>query len=351
MERLEKCQKISSFLKRYFPEMPQLNTMDFFDWKVYKSPAGEGDIALEIVDGQAVSSAVCTLVPIISHGEELTAVAIEDAYTHSDFRRKGLFTKLAKECIKNATGKGAVLCFGTDPNKMSRPVLERRLKLKSCNKAAICDCYKEIDIQLLHLKFYAKLKNRTISKMLSFMYWQYLKIKTLKSFAKGTSVIWHEINRFPEKLDGKWGKKRDDYTFFTKRDSDYLNWRFCESPNVYRVFIGEKYDETVCYFVIKTIDRIDHKVGYLCDYICMNDDQNVYFSLLAKAEEVLKLEGASIIELYCAQSSPYMNATVGSGYRKVDDVVVMVSPDTAMGKKVLGSDLKWHFTMSDGDGV
>lgn len=341
---------MSKFLNENGFASSQLSSASFYDWKAYQSPFGKGTISLGIDGDSVTSSAALSPKSLFINDQEILGAEIGDTFTDANYRRQGLFSKRVRECISYANENGLSLIYGT-PNSQSLPGYENKLGFPQCTKATIADLFIETDKYLVRKKFHRKVAFKPLSDIASLIYWKQIKKKQKKLETISTSLSWDEIKYFPDGIDGRWSSNREDYAFFLNRNTEYLNWRFSSNPNHYRIFIGRENGIIRCYFACTLKKTQEQTIGFLCDYVCWDDDQRHFLELFKFAANQFKATGANSIELYCSQLSPYYDTLISLGFRNIDSVVVIAYSGMPKGKELLESDGKWHFTMADADGV
>lgn len=341
---------MAEFLAKHFPRVNQLCSAEFYDWKNYGSPFGQGRIALEMIDGEVAATASLSIKPLIVGDIETVGAEIGDTFTHPEHQRKGLFSKMVRACVAHAAENGVAPIYGT-PNGQSLPGYENKLGFPRCRNARVKDMFKEIDRRFLIAKAAAKLGSKALAAILGNAYWLAREARKKLGGWRAAPVEWREVAAFPSGLDPRWADDRKDYAFFIGRDAAYLNWRFQQNPNDYRMFLGLVGGVARCYFVTKLVGRGSHFIGYLCDYACWNDDMALFRAVLDMAEQTLARDKAKGVELYCSANSPYMGLVRRAGYRPIGEVVVIAEGGSAPGRTLIESTRKWHFTMADADGV
>ena len=347
---MQPTQALSNFLvENKFP-ISQLTSAEFYAWKVYNSPLGQGIISLEMDGDLVTASAALSPKPLLIHDEEILGAEIGDTFTHPDYRRKGLFSKKVKDCVQHGGDHNILLIYGT-PNSQSLPGYEKKLGFPQCGNARVKDMFKEIDYDLVRSKMRRKISTKWLADSAAGLYWGYLQYKSKPLRANTCQLDWESAASFPRGINGRWAEQRKDYAFFMNRNSDYLNWRFIDNPNEYLIFIGRQNDAVRCFFVVKFKQQQDRLIGYICDYACWNDDPKMFIALLGKAEQVLKQYSAKAMELYCGMNSPYYGVLSRMGFRQAGDIPVIAYAASPRGKTLLESSGKWHFTMADADGV
>jgi hypothetical protein len=155
---------------------------------------------------------------------------------------------------------------------------------------------------------------------------------------------------FVNEIDGLWGKPR--YIFCTIRDKTYLNWRYFDNPDEYRVVVARGTGSYLGYIVTKI--SIDGRIGTICDFITLDDRLDVFHALIDEAEKFLGAAGVHLIQLRCAAGSPYHEALVARGYYdhgSLGSQPVIVYSGSDRGRTLLETKAPWHFTLSDCDNI
>jgi GNAT superfamily N-acetyltransferase len=328
---------------------------EYYEWKIYKNPVREGDIFLETRDGRVVGSS--TLMPrkIAILNEIFSAAETADSFTLPEYRRQGINSKALKYCIEYAISHNMNIIYG--PPNQANYGLHLKLGYLPCSFIN----YNFLTKSLKPIFFMIRLILKIIARR--DVHYNYRKLiyilKRKSSQRKGFdsdeiyiredfNVI--KIDKFNTKLDGLWGTPR--YLFYILRDSSYLNWRYCNNPDKYTILAAIKDKEYLGYIVLK-ISK-DNSTGILCDFITVNDRQDIFWALVKKAEQILKRSGTELIQLRCIVDSPYYNILNKLGYYDHGPESyqpICIYSKTELGKRVLEKSGRWHFTLGDSDEV
>jgi GNAT superfamily N-acetyltransferase len=320
---------------------------EYYDWKILKNPFKQGLIMLERnQQGMVIGSGTLTPKNALIGGKEMIIGEKGDAFTHPDYRRQGISSKIFSSLRDIAISQGIDVIFAI-PNSQSLPMSTNKLGDLPCSFIN----WKLLTKRLLSFPSLAKHMARQIAqrkyepadmKMLRRSFSRRNRIKSKESLDLVT------VESISKEIDGIWGSPR--YVFFTIRDRTYLNWRYFQNPDEYKVIVAENGSKYLGYVVTK--NSKDGKTGIICDFITMDDRLDVFGVLLEKAEKDLKKAGAQTIYLRCVDNSPYYNALVDQGY--YDHGIearkhLIIFGGTECGKMLLETDGKWHFTLSDTD--
>ena len=329
---------------------------EYYEWKIYKNPVGEGEICLEIRDGKVVGSSTTTPKKIAILGEEFVAAELGDSFTLPEYRRQGINFKALKYCIEYSISRGINLIYGGPANQANYRLL-LKAGLFPCSYIKYTFLVKSLKPILFAMKTIAKrLLLRDSSTNMSYLRYLVKAKQTQPKFVypydnydeNDFQVV--IIDKFNEKIDGLWGKPR--YLFYVFRDCSYLNWRFFTNPDKYIILAAVKDEKYLGYIVVK-ISK-DNGTGVICDFITIEDSSDVFSVLVNKSEEILKQIGVNLVQIECIVGSPYYKTLNESGY--YDYGLVSYQPltiysKTELGKHVLENSGKWHFTLGDSDEV
>jgi GNAT superfamily N-acetyltransferase len=322
---------------------------EYYDWKILKNPFKQGLVMLERDQrGMVIGSGTLTPKNALIGGKEMIIGEKGDAFTHPDYRRQGISSKIFSSLRDTAISQGMDVIFAI-PNSQSLPM--------STNKLGDLPCpflnWKLLTKRLLRFPGLAKHMVRQIvqkkfgsadMKMLRRSFSRRNRIKSYESFDLAI------VDSISKEIDGIWGSPR--YVFFNIRDRTYLNWRYFQNPDEYKVIVAENGSKYLGYVVTK--NSKDGKIGMICDFITIDDRLDVFHALIEKAEKILKKTGVQMIQLRCVDNSPYYNALVDQGYYDHDTASrqhIILFGGTDCGKMLLETDGKWHFTLSDTDRV
>ncbi len=77
-----------------------------------------------------------------------------------------------------------------------------------------------------------------------------------------------EVERFGAEIDHLWQRIQSDYTFAVPRNSEFLNWRFCDCPQMsYRRFVAQRDGRTVGYVVLRRTESVELPHGIIVDVV------------------------------------------------------------------------------------
>lgn len=345
---------MTNFRKLFGLNPTRSTNKEYYKWKISNNPYSSGYIYLEFNEGIVTGSTSITPKKIAVLGEELLGAEIGDTFTHSEYRRTGICSRVVKKCTEYAISVNANIIYGT-PNDQSLPGYQMKLGYPPCPYAKVKRMYKYFHVKPLEKDFKRKFGGKYLSIFLSHVYFYYLSIFSLmkqknKSYDPLSSEIL-PVLKFDEEVDGLWGSQRKDFIFFTIRDKNYLNWRFFLNPDDYTILIAKKNNTILGYIVLKISRNDDSCIGSICDFITYQDRNDVFKQLLSEAEKLFQNERVDFIQLLCSSNSPYFEPLCNFGYLIRRDRPVIVYTGTDVGKQIYDTDKKWHFTLADADNI
>jgi phosphoribosylanthranilate isomerase len=131
-----------------------------------------------------------------------------------------------------------------------------------------------------------------------------------------------------------------------------LNWRYFENPDEYQVMVAKKGDKYLGYIVTKLSKN--GKAATICDFVTVDDRLDVFRALIKRAEKMLKQTKVNLVQTHCVDDSPYYQALLQQGYyvpKQDSQQPIIVYSGTELGRTLLNTEGKWHFTISDSDNI
>ena len=103
-----------------------------------------------------------------------------------------------------------------------------------------------------------------------------------------------EINYFDERFENLWSKLKDVIGISLWKDSEYLNWRYINRPNVkYKILAVEDEGDVYGFTVLRCIES-EYRIGYIVDLLFLPGKESYTSHLIASAIDHLREDGASV---------------------------------------------------------
>jgi len=203
---------------------------DLYHWKLFTSPLGEGMAALALHQGEIVSTVTAMPKRIWFAGRERNAFELGDFFTRQEFRRRGLFRQLMEQTLREASTRGAELIY-VHPNDNAFPLLE---KLGFRDMLYLTERRYPVPSAVLKRRLGAA---GNLARTLGVD-------AIARSFAvpplAGDAIAIEEGSRFSSEWDILWNRVAPRLSVSLTRTSDFLNWRYVDSPTPFRIWTARR---------------------------------------------------------------------------------------------------------------
>jgi hypothetical protein len=131
----------------------------------------------------------------------------------------------------------------------------------------------------------------------------------------------------------------------------YLNWRFVQNPDQYKIFIARNSQNILGYLVAKIGSWRNLKVGYLADFLTVENDPLVFKELLSLVVKGFIEDNADMVACWAVGNGFYDRILRSKGFQINKDIPIICFSKTKIGSEVLARSGRWHFTMADSDNI
>ena len=209
-------------------------SVEYWQWRFNACAFGKGVVMLGL-DGENIVSAYSTNRMMLKLGDEIVpAVHGFDGYTHIDYRKHGIFTKLLGKLMEEYAVEGVKFMYGY-PNTNSYPI---HIKMDWKGHGLIDTWEKDLE-----------LTNWT------------------------PSPDFETIEIFDERVDKLWKDAKSTIKIGIVRNKDYLNWRYIDNPSAkYHKTILTKNGKIVGMLVLKTYHEENEITGHIIDALAINNE-------------------------------------------------------------------------------
>ena len=346
----EDLPRISEFRKGFFQahEAGRSCEPEYYEWKCCRNPFQEGEIWLAEEGNRVVGMKTMTPKPMKILGTMVNAAETGDTFAHPDCQRRGIFTGLFQAAKEGGLDPHLSFIYGL-PSKISLQGYERKLdyaqipvKLRSMVKPVRS---KQILKRKLRFSFVAAI----VSPLLDIASRAMFRMGT-RGMARSTVDVRLEQG-FPDDIDALWEEASVNYDVILVRSKKYLEWRYIANPDAYTILIARsKSGATAGYMVTKIHASNDLMCGYICDFLTLESDPNVFRKLLAAAVESFYQKGCAVVLAYVVKGSFYYRTLLRAGFLPWARHPIICYRNE-LGKLVLKGGHEWHFTMADSDGI
>jgi GNAT superfamily N-acetyltransferase len=164
---------------------------------------------------------------------------------------------------------------------------------------------------------------------------------------KETLIV--ETHFFGSEIDLFWRRVSRDFPVAFTRESKFLNWRFCECPQMkYRCFIASRNGNTVGYMVLRQTEPVELPLGVIVDLVAARQDHSTIEDLIAFALECFDGRVAAV---ECATSVPEFATILRSfGFHSIrTERPNGVVADGGIRKRLESDSRGWLFSKADHD--
>jgi hypothetical protein len=306
---------------------------NYWHWQFMENPAEKPIIVVAEDDSKVVGQ--CTLLPskMTVKGEEILGGQSIDTMVSNDYRRQGIYEKMAFTSYDMGIERGIKIRFGFP----SKPALQGLLE--KLGGTLITDIPLYLKIYRLDNFLASIIKLKFLSKILAIpgmllvrLIYRETKINIKEKYEM------KEIQNFNEDFDKLWDRIKIDSPIMSNRDSKFLNWRIKDHPNIqYKTFGAYKDGELKGYMILKVENRkvkgkFDIKLGSIVDMIAINED--VILGLYNKSKEYFKDVQTDLVVCWATDSMKYKDIFMKLGFFKTKSEIPFVVKDLIGNKEL-----------------
>lgn len=321
------------------------NSEDYYRWMYFRNPAGSAIVASAWHNEKLVSSFAMAPKKVQTESGIHTYGKTMDMFTNPDYQGLGIMSRLTRTVFSESVKRGIDHWYVT-PSGNSYPIFRNKWNYVEPFRLA----YRMMIISPFRLSaaVSGNILKKTIVGTIGILPGLWTRWTTRKRVSKSISI--EEIKSFPDEINDFWHKVSPGFGNVLVRDQSYLNWRYCDNPDDYRIYLARLEGIVVGYIVSKVTRRRGLMVGDIVDILYPRDKPGVALSLLRYLLHLFAGEGCAIAEVWdystCPNHRLYRKA--GLFFRRAQFRFVL-SPD--------GSDNSfydpdsWYVTQGDGNDI
>jgi len=347
----EDLPRISEFRKTFFKYNPLVRSYEpeYYDWKCYKNPILPGEMWLAEDGDRLVAMRNFTPKRMKILGDVVIGAQMADSFTHPDYQRRGIFATLSKAVRKSALDKGINFIYNVPTKGTSLPAHIKGLEHVLVPAGVRSLVHVISSKQPLKARLRSRLLASAFSPVIDAVSQAIFRIG-MKGVTKSGVLIYAEPS-FPDDIDTLWEKVLNNYDVILARTKDYLEWRYVTNPDAYSILIARNRDGAILgYMVIKIGFSENTPMGFICDFLTIEDDPNVFKKLLSASLEEFSHGKVSSVFALTVKGSFYDRILVKLGFLPHAEVPLMCY-ENELGSQIVSHAYKWHFTMGDSDGI
>ena len=298
---------IVSLLRLALPGWPGLNldTTPLEHWRLkhLDNPLGHSLINVGVHNGKIVG---CThaILSRFKVGDKILSVGNGlDVAVHPDFRGKGIFNEMNETRIDTLREMGADLALWSSSN----PILVKKWhEIGNEFPHAITNYCKiqDIDTQLSAMP----VKNPWTTRA------GFLTLKTINSISNiflprktsesKTSIS--DSNSFDNRVNDLWERTSSHYDYIQVRDSDYLNWRYCDPRSgSFLIRQAQEGEQILGYAVMSVNSTLNgYPVGFIVDLLTRPSREDIAEALVSDAVAFFEGAGVNLVSCLALKDHP-----------------------------------------------
>ncbi|MCC6407278.1 MAG: GNAT family N-acetyltransferase [Planctomycetes bacterium] len=320
-------------------------------WRYDENPHGASvSFVTRPAGGEGVSGYACSPRRALSFGDERTLAPVGetgDVMTHPEWRKRGLFSDLDRAAMAATKHLGWPCVFGL-PNRRSAHIFvelgwEVIGSVRPWTFVLRTDAAarRELAVDGRARAWLAPFTARTCRGA------------RRRRAVLGDGLRTLPLARFPRDVEALARTVEKRFAFMIRRDAEYLNWRFANSPSKLHRIVGV-YDgaERFAGYVVVQVPRPGEPVGYLVDVLA--HDERALAAALETGIATLESAGASLVRATAIDGSWWQRVLVDVGFRAPkpeNHLTVILHPHQTDHPLVKAArDVRgWYFTDGDRD--
>ncbi|MFC1559167.1 GNAT family N-acetyltransferase [Gemmatimonadota bacterium] len=319
---------------------------EYYHWKLWRNYIDRGLLHVADFNSQVVGMASITPKTFIYKGEILSSGELGDCFINPQYNQKGMFASLLASTKDSAIEKGMQFIYGT-PNSAALPG-ERKAGYDIIPSLKVINAVYPINAKSVF-------SEKTDLKLLVNLVGPFIKMGLYLIFLFN-SLIYRKtvdivpVTVFPEEMDDLFDKCSINYDCILERNKHYLDWRYCDNPDEYSMYLIKINHGIVGYIITKIGSWNDLKVGYVGDYLIDPQHMKYFPNAILHVLSIFRKSAVDMVSVWTNRDSKYYKTLRKFGFLKFKSIPVICYKND-LGTQMISSELKWHFTMADSDNI
>jgi GNAT superfamily N-acetyltransferase len=262
-------------------------------WRYDQNPVGPAvSLLARPPGGQGVSGYACSPRRALSRGDEATLAVVGetgDVMTDPPWRKRGIFSRLDREAMRETARLGWPLVFGL-PNRRSAHIF---LELGWEAIGTVRPWTLVLDAGAGGRELRAR-EGRLRGLLAPLAAWRARAARRRLGHA-GRGLEARAIERFPAEVEALSRTVERRFAFMVRRDAAWLDWRFLRAPSGLHRAVG-LYDRVGVFagYALVQVPRPGERLGYLVDLLAA--DEEALAAALAAGLDALERQGAALVQ-------------------------------------------------------
>lgn len=281
-------------------------------------------------------------------GEPIEAAQVTDAMIAVRAREHGAFLRIAIPCLSNLRRKYPLVYSYLNGNAI--PLYEKGFRWTSVTP--------HLPVYLKPLNFQSLVKKKIGAFLapLGASVDLFLKVFNFsRSLPDGLNF--RNTSKFGNTFSELWSHCPYRSRVSLERNHQYLNWRYTDSPFLYKNICLFEGNRLRGYGIYRMVDRFGLKLGLLMEHISDTEDPTINRVLLARLLEELRSQGADLVASLSLKNSPWTVILRRAGFLRPPlsllphPLVLSVAPTSKDLSKIISSPDNWFISFGDVDSV
>jgi len=318
----------------------------YWRWKYLENPAGAVIAYVMTEVGRVVGDTVAIAARAKCGEREYPVGQVCDITVHPDYRTGSTLLKLARLTIREGAASGQLFFYGFSV-PVTRRISEKMLKFKS-----VCKVVRFVIV--LNAGAYVRGARLpvAVARVAGALGRLALWLRTRSRYVEWRGKV-VEIDRFDDRFDRLWLRRRNDYRIAVVRDATYLNWRYADHPTkTYTKMASVSGDDVEGFVVLgMEVDRV--RRGLLMDLVVDPERPDLRDCLLSAAIDRLASQKADVVEMWLPEASDLVDVFRRWGFVRRETrhhlVVRPLQEDGGVSESYFLDPRNWHLTLGDSD--
>ena len=345
----EYCEKLESLTQEIYKIIWKRSaSKDYYKWKYFKGGNENVNALIAYADDKAVGCQGSWIKKFRFGQISKWGIELSDAMVHPDFRRQGMWEKLAKKLVFDLTKKKYFPICGF-PQKYTLPGW----------KKISFEIFLNVQRLGLILKpeaiIYFKKLPYWVAWIMTKTYNNIRRIRYISWLKKKSNVIIERNAAVGDWVDLLWVEESVYNEVGVVKDSEYLKWRFEENPDSYHIYRAKNMEGISLGYLVTKIREDGNKLkfGFIADFLVPSRNKSIFRLLLLEAEKDFQKENVSFVDVWSTKHPYYYRCLISYGFIPIAKLPFIVPRNQGDQLRSEGWDdhKKWVLTMADTDNI
>lgn len=321
------------------------SSRDYYEWMYFRNPAGEA-VAYGGFIGERLACSFA-IVPRRFRVEGTTVLLGKtmDMFTDPEFQGKGYMRDLSRLVFREAEERGLSTLYVT-PSKNSYPIFVGKMGFRE---------EFQVDYRIRMLRPSELIRSVTsipgVPQLggMALRLWDRFRSGPLPSGSAAGPYRTQEVHRLGQEADELWARC-GSYPVIQIRDASYLNWRFMDNPDPYRIFTFHDDSAVRGVLVLKVTIRKGLPCGEVVDMVCPREDEDMVQAMLRFGIGVFRDSGCAMVQSWAIRGSRIQKLLDQVGVRIPRGSMELVLSPGSPWDRIYDGD-SWFLMMGDGNDV